>query len=90
MARNHSDINEKHALYSKMCFATFCVFGVNPITENLPVFLQLIEAIWKTAANPGETYLQSCAETYDGVSVLYRMKFDLVFNTKDINDCPYL
>ena len=62
----------------RMCFATFCDFGVNPITENLSVFLQLIEAIWKTAANPGETFTQSFAEKYDGVSALYRMKFDLV------------
>ena len=29
----------------KMCFATFCDTGVNPIMEKLPIFLQLIEAI---------------------------------------------
>ena len=62
----------------KMCFATFCDFGVNPITENLSVFLQLIEAIWKTAVHPGKAFTQSCAEKYVGVSALYRMKFDLV------------
>ena len=62
----------------KMQFATFGDFGVNPITENIPVFLQLIEAIWKTAAHPGETFTQSCAEKYDGISALYCMTFDLV------------
>ena len=56
---------------------------MNPITENLPVFLQLVEAIWKTEANPGESFTQSCDETYYGVSALYRM--NLTF-TKDVND----
>ena len=60
----------------KNIFATFGDFGVNPITQNIPGFLQLIEPIWKTAAHPGETFTQSCAENYDGVSALYRIKFD--------------
>ena len=51
---------------------------MNPITDNLPVFLQLVEKIWKTAGHPGETFTQSCAEKYEGVSALYRMKLDLV------------
>ena len=49
---------------------------MNPITENIRVFLQLIEAIWKTGVNPGKTFTQACAEKYDGVSALNRMKFD--------------
>ena len=60
----------------KIYFATFGDFGVNPITENIPVLLHLIEPIWKAAAHPGETFTQSCAEKYDGVSALYRIKFD--------------
>ena len=51
---------------------------MNPITKNLPVFLQLIEANWKTATHLGKTFTQSCAEKCDGVSAFYRMKFDLV------------
>ena len=79
MARNHAAVYEKHALYSKNVFCSFfCDTGVYPITENIPVFLQLIEAIWKTAANQGKMFTQSYAEKYDGVSALYRMKFDLV------------
>ena len=63
----------------KTCFATFFYyFGVYPIAENFPFFLQLVEVIWKTAANPGETYTQSCAENYEGGFALNRMKFDLV------------
>ena len=62
----------------KMCFAPFCDTGVYPITENISVFLELIEVIWKTAANPGKMFTQSYAEKYDGVSALHRMKFDLV------------
>ena len=62
----------------KIYFATFCDFGVNPITENILVFLQLIEAIWKTETHLAETFTQSCVEKYDGVSALYRIKFDLV------------
>ena len=52
------------------CFATFYVFGVYPITENFHVFLQLFEAIWKTAAKLGETFTQSCAEKYEGFCTL--------------------
>ena len=37
-------------------------FGVYPIAENFPFFLQLVEVIWKTAANPGENFTQSCVE----------------------------
>ena len=51
---------------------------MNPIKEKLPVFLQLLEAIWNTAAHTEKAFTQSCAEEYDGVSALYRMKFDLV------------
>ena len=61
----------------KMCFARFRDFDVDPITENLHIFLQLIEVNWKTAAHPGKTFTQSCVAKYDGVSALYRMKFDL-------------
>ena len=40
----------------KTCFAPFFYyFGVHHIAENFPFFLQLVEVIWKTAANPGET-----------------------------------
>ena len=40
--------------------------------------LQLVEIIWKTAANPGETFTV-CAEKYFFFFfALYRMKFDLV------------
>ena len=38
--------------------------------------LQLVEVIWKTAANPGETFTQFCAEKYEGFLALYPMKFD--------------
>ena len=38
--------------------------------------LQLFEVIWKTAANPGETFTQSSAEKYEGYFAFYRMKFD--------------
>ena len=48
------------------------------IAENFPFFLQLVELIWKTAANPGETLTQSCVEKYEGFFALYRMGFDLV------------
>ena len=51
---------------------------MNPIKEKHPFFLQLVEAIWKTAAHTGKTFTQSCAEEYDGVYALYRMKFDSV------------
>ena len=41
--------------------------------------LQLFEVIWKSAANQGETFAQSCAENMRVfVFALYRMKFDLV------------
>ena len=48
-------------------------------TENSAIgyTLQLFKIIWKTAANPGETYTQSCAEKYEGFFAHYRMKFDL-------------
>ena len=62
----------------KACFATFYDFGVYQITENFPVFLQLFEAIRKTASNPGETLTQLCAEKYEVFFALYRMKFDVV------------
>ena len=51
---------------------------MNPITKNHPVFLRLVEVIVKNAAHPGETFTQSCAEKYDCLSALYRIKFDLV------------
>ena len=53
-------------------------FGVYHIAENFPCFLQLVEVIWKTAANPGETFTQSCANKYDGFFALYHMKFGVV------------
>ena len=37
---------------------------------------QLFEVIWKTAANRGETFKQSCAEKYEDVFEHYRMEFD--------------
>ena len=40
--------------------------------------LQLFEVIWKTAANPGESFTQSCVKKYEGVFALYHMKFDKV------------
>ena len=40
--------------------------------------LELFEVIWKTAANPGKTFTQTCAEKYEGFFALNRMKFDLV------------
>ena len=52
--------------------------------EHHPVFLQLFEAIQKTAAHPGETFTQSCAEKYDRVSALYRM-FVLCPNTGPVS-----
>ena len=63
----------------KTCFATFFYyFGVYHIAENFLFFLQLVEVIWETAANPGDTFTQSCAEKYECFFALYRMKFDLV------------
>ena len=50
--------------------------SVNPIAENFPYFLQLFEVILETTANAGETLTQSCAEKYEGVLALYRIKFD--------------
>ena len=41
------------------------------------VFLQLVEVIWETTANRGETLTQFCAEKYERVFALYCMKFDL-------------
>ena len=39
--------------------------------------LQLVKIIWKTAANPGKSFTQFCAEKYEGVFALYRMKSGL-------------
>ena len=71
-----TSLKNVHCIH-KICFATCYDFGVYPISENFPVFLQLFEAILKTAGNPGETFTQSCAEEYE-VFALYRMEFDLV------------
>ena len=58
--------------------------GVYPITETFPFFLQLLEAIWKTVANPVETFIQSYVEKYEIFFALYH-------NTnKVMNDFPYL
>ena len=40
---------------------------------------QLDEVICKTAAKQGETFTQFCAEKYEEVFALYRIKFDLVY-----------
>ena len=62
----------------KTGFATFFYyFGVYHIAENFPFFLQLVKVIWKTAANPGETFTQSCAEKYEVFCTLQH-EFDLV------------
>ena len=67
MARKHADVIKNVLCIHKTCFATFYDFDVYPISENFPFFfLQLFEAIWKTAANPGTTFTQSCAEKYKG------------------------
>ena len=72
----------------KTCFSTFNDFGVYPITENFPVFLQVFEAIWKTAANPGETFTQSCAEKYKFLCILPHEI--LLSIAKVMNAFPYL
>ena len=41
------------------CLLLFYDFGVYPIADNFPFFLQLFEVIRKTAANLGETFIQS-------------------------------
>ena len=41
-------------------------FGVYHIAEKFLFFLQLVEVIWKIAANAGETFTQSCADKYEG------------------------
>ena len=49
----HPSMKSMHSV-PKLFFATFQDFAVNPITENRPVFLQLVEAIWKTVADTGK------------------------------------
>ena len=53
-------------------------WSINGKLAAIGFTLQLFELILKTAANPGETYTQSCAKRYEGGFELYRMKFDLV------------
>ena len=60
-------------------FSTFYDFSVDLIVENFPFFLHFFEVIWKTAANLGETFTQSCAEKYAVFFALCRMEFDLVW-----------
>ena len=61
----------------KTCFVTFFYyFGVYHIAENFLFFLQLVEVIWKTAANQGVPLTKTYAEKYEEVSALYRIKFD--------------
>ena len=57
MARKHVHVIENRSRYSQNVFCAFFFyyFGVHHIAENFPFFLQLVEVIWKTAANPGET-----------------------------------
>ena len=59
-----TSLKNVHCIHKK-CFATFNYFGVYHNAENFPFFLQLVEVIWKTAANPGETFTPSCAEIYE-------------------------
>ena len=60
-----TSLKNVHCIH-KTCFATFFYdFGVYSIAEYFPFFLQLFEVIWKTAANPGDTFTQSCAEKYE-------------------------
>ena len=47
-----------------LCTLTY--FGVYPTAGTFCFFfLQLVEVIWKTASNPGETFTQSCVEKYE-------------------------
>ena len=65
-------------LFKNIYFATFGDFGVNPITENIPIFSAVDRGNLKNCSASRKTFTQSCAEKYDGVSALYRMKFDSV------------
>ena len=83
MTKKHVNIIEKRSLYSQNVQCYFYDFGVYPIMENREflVCLQLFEAIWKTAANPGEIFISLVQKKYGGGGgggALYRMKFDLV------------
>ena len=67
MARKHIHVIEKtFTVFTKHGLLLVYCFGVYHIAENFPFVLQLFEVIWKTAANPGETFTQSCADKYDG------------------------
>ena len=52
--------------------------GVYPIAENFSFFSSVVRGHLKTAANPGESLIQSCAEKFEGFFALYPMKFDLL------------
>ena len=58
-------------VFTKGVVLLFYDFGVYPITENLSFFLQLVEVIRKTAANPGETFTQSYVEKYEAICTLH-------------------
>ena len=76
MARQHADVIEKNVrAFIKRVLLLFMT-NVYRITENFLFFLHLFEAIWKTSANPGETFTQSCAEKYEVLFAPYRMTFD--------------
>ena len=55
--------------------------------------LQLVKVIWKTAANPGETFTQFCAEKYEagggggGCTSSHEIRHSI---TKVMNNFPYL
>ena len=67
MARKHVHVIEKRSLYSQNVFSYISITLVCTISRRFLFFLQLVEVIWETAANPGETLTQSCAEKYEGV-----------------------
>ena len=77
MARKHVHVIEKtFTVFTKRVLIPF--YDEMPCPWNFTFFLQLVEVIWNTAANPGETFTPSCAEKYEGFFALYRMKLDFV------------
>ena len=62
-----TSLKNVHCIH-KTCNATFMTLVCTQSwrTENFLVCLQLFEAIWKTAANPGEFFISLVQKKYGG------------------------
>ena len=73
-------LKKTFTVFPKRVLLLFFDFGVYPIAEIFPFFLQLFEVI----ANPGGTFKQSCAGQYEVFFALSPHEI-----TKVVNDFPY-